>query len=103
MARKASEMFEIECPCCGGLLKVDPETRSVISHVAKEKPRSLEDLATGVARLKEDAARREETFRRSMEEQKTHKDVLAKKFDELLKQAKDSPDTGPRKKDIDLD
>jgi len=29
--------------------------------------------------------------------------VLSKKFDELLKQAKENPDVGPRKKDIDLD
>jgi hypothetical protein len=103
MAKKNQELFEIQCPCCEALLKVDPETRSVISHVEKKQPRTLEDLSVGVARLKEDAARREETFRRSLEEQKSHKDVLAKKFDELLKQAKESPDTGPRKKDIDLD
>ena len=29
--------------------------------------------------------------------------VLARKFDELLKQAKESPDTAPPKRDIDLD
>ncbi len=42
------------------------------------------------------------TVRMPIAEQKTRQSVLDKKFEELLKQAKASPDTGPQKRDIDL-
>lgn len=96
-------MFEVECPCCEATLKIDPETKAIISHREKEKPAVVEDLNAAVARLKGESARREEVFRKSFEEQKTHHEVLAKKFDELFKQAKEKPDVKRPLKDIDLD
>ena len=41
-------------------------------------------------------------FQKNLAEQKTHHQVLEKKFDELFKKAKDSPVERPVK-DIDLD
>jgi hypothetical protein len=96
-------LIEVLCPCCEATLKIDAETQSVISHKEKPRPKTLENIESGVARLKQEAAERDEKFRRSMEEQKSRQQVLSKKFDELFKQAKESPDTGPRHKDIDLD
>jgi hypothetical protein len=96
-------LFEVECPCCHSKLKVDPETRAVISHKEPEKPKMIEDLAAEVEKLKGAAGRREELFQKSFEQHKVHNQVLEKKFDELFKQAKESPDTGPPKRDIDLD
>jgi hypothetical protein len=52
--------------------------------------------------LKGEATKREEIFQKSFADQKTRQSVLDKKFEELLKQAKESPDTGPPKRDIDL-
>ena len=103
MPKSRSSLFEVRCPCCEATLKIDPDTRAVISHQEKEKPHIVEDLSAAVARLKGEEARRDEVFRKSMEEQKTHHEVLSKKFDELFKQAKEKPDTGRRVKDIDLD
>jgi hypothetical protein len=103
MAKGMNALIEVECPCCQASLKIDPETRSVISHKAAEKPRTVEDMDAALNLLKGEAARREEVFRKSVEAHKKSKDVLAKKFDELLKQAKESPDTGPPQRDIDLD
>ncbi|MFB3827431.1 MAG: hypothetical protein ACE15B_11710 [Bryobacteraceae bacterium] len=100
---KAKAMFEVECPCCQATLKIDPETRAVISHKAFEKPREVEDLAAAVARLKGEAGRREEVFRKQVETHKSHGQVLSKKFDELLRQAKENPDALPPQRDIDLD
>ena len=85
------------------MLKIDPVTEAVISYKEKEKPKAIEDIAAAVQKLKGEAARREEAFQKSFAAEKVHADVLSKKFDELLKQAKESPDSGPRKKDIDLD
>jgi hypothetical protein len=96
-------LFEVECPCCQALLKIDPETGAVIAHKQPEKPPAIEDLAAAVARLKGEAGRREEVFRKQVESEKSHGKVLAKKFDELLRQAKENPDTTPPKRDIDLD
>ncbi len=103
MAKAKLALFEVACPCCGATLKIDPETHAVISHKEKERPRAIEDIAAEVQKLKGESARREEVFRKSFEAEKSHAQVLSKKFDELLKQAKENPDTTPRKKDIDLD
>jgi hypothetical protein len=103
MAKGMNALIEVECPCCQAALKIDPETRSVISHKAAEKPRTVEDMDAALNHLKGEAARREEAFRKSVEAHKKSKDVLARKFDELLKQAKESPDTAPPQRDIDLD
>lgn len=99
----AKGLFEVECPCCQTMLKIDPETRAVIAHKVPEKPPAIEDLAAAVAKLKGEGARREELFRKQFETEKTHGKVLEKKFDELLKQAKENPDLTPPKRDIDLD
>jgi len=96
-------LFEVECPCCKSLLKIDPETQAVISHAVPAKPPLIEDLAAAVAKLKGEAGRRDEVFRKQIEVEKSHGRVLEKKFDELLKQAKENPDQTPPRRDIDLD
>lgn len=103
MGNTNKNLVEVECPCCGAELKVDPDTSAVISHKAPEKPRLLEDLETGVARLKGEAGRREEVFQKSFAEHKVHTQVLEKKFDELLRQARENPDAPPPLRDIDID
>jgi hypothetical protein len=99
----AKGMFDVECPCCQAILKVDPETCAVIAHTVPERPRPIEDLAAEVAKLKGEGARRDEVFRKQFEAEKTHGKVLEKKFDELFKRVKESPNEPPRKRDIDLD
>src|SRR5258708_37909863 len=97
----AKGMFEVECPCCEAILKIDPETRAIIAHTVKEKPRPIEDLAAEVAKLKGAGARREELFQKQFEAEKSHGKVLEKKFDELVKRAKENPALEPPKRDID--
>jgi hypothetical protein len=99
----AQGLFEVECPCCAAILKIDPETCAVIAHTMKEKPRPIEDLAAEVEKLKGAGARREEIFQKNVAAEKSHGKVLEKKFDELFKRAKESPDVGPPIRDIDLD
>jgi hypothetical protein len=99
----AKGLFDVQCPCCDALLRIDTETHAVISHKVPEKPPAIEDLAAAVAKLKGEAGRREEVFRKQVETEKLHGKVLEKKFDELLKQAKENPDVRPPTRDIDLD
>ena len=96
-------LFEVECPCCSAVLKVDPETQVVIAHLVPVKPPAIEDLAAAVAKLKGEEGRRDEVFRKQVEAEKSHGKVLSKKFDELLKQAKENPDATRPLRDIDLD
>ena len=95
-------LFDVECPCCQTALKIDPETGTVISHKVPEKPPPIEDFASAVQKLKGEAGRRDEVFRKQFEAEKSHGKVLEKKFDELFKRAKEDPDTKPRTRDIDL-
>ena len=103
MGKGRDALFEVQCPCCQAALKIDPGTRAVISHKAAEKPRTMEDMDAAMKFFKGEGARREEAYQKSLEAHRTSKDVLARKFDELLKQARESPDTPPPQRDIDLD
>jgi hypothetical protein len=96
-------LFEVECPCCRAALKIDADTRAVISHKEAERPKTIEDFAAAVAKLKGEPGRREELFQKSFAAEKAHGKVLEKKFDELFRQAKESPDTAPPVRDMDLD
>ena len=95
-------MFDVVCPCCDAILKIDPETRAIIAHTVPVKPLPIDDLAAEVAKLKGAGDRREQLFQKSFEAEKSHGKVLEKKFDELFKRAKEDPDTKPRTRDIDL-
>jgi hypothetical protein len=102
MAKKP-ESFELTCPCCSAVVKVDAETRAVISHTAPLKPKMFNDIEEAARAMKEQDVRRESIFRQSVENQKHASDLLEKKFQEALKKAKESPDTGKPIRDFDLD
>ena len=99
----SDESFEVLCPECGGMLKVDPVTRAVIAHTAAPRKRTFEDFGQAKQALKEADARRESVFAQSVEAQKKSEDVLAKKFAEAMKKAKESPVTERPFREFDLD
>jgi hypothetical protein len=93
MARLKSEI-EVTCPCCQTTLVVDTNLGRIVSHKEPErgdKP-ELNDAQRIVA---EQAARREAMFQQSVNAEKTRSDVLSKRFEEALRQAKDEPVTKP--------
>jgi hypothetical protein len=100
---KAPQSFEVTCPCCGAVMKVDPATKGVISHTAPVVPKTFNDIEEAARAMKEQDNRRESIFRQSVEAQKHASDLLEKKFQEALKKAKESPDTGKPIRDFDLD
>ena len=102
MKRKASA-FEVTCPCCSAVLKVDAEAEAVIAHTAAVKPKMFNDLEEAARAMKEQDGRRDSIFRQSVEAQKHASDLLEKKFQEAVKKAKESPDTGKPIRDFDLD
>jgi ribulose kinase len=95
--------FEVTCPCCNAVLKVDGQTKAVISHTAAVKPKMFEDIEAAARAMKEQDSRRDSIFRQSVEAQKHASDLLEKKFQEAVKKAKESPDTGKPIRDWDLE
>ena len=98
-----SELFEIQCPCCQTTLKVDGKLRVVIAHTEPVKKPAIEDLNAAVQKLKGEAGRRDEAFRKSFAAEKQQSEVLNRKFDELFQRAKEDPEFGKKNRDIDLD
>jgi hypothetical protein len=102
MAKNPIETFEVSCPCCTAKLTVDRELGVVLSHVPPPRPPSSVDLddTARLLRAHDDAV--EAKFRASVEAEKSKEDVLARKFAEGLKKAKDGPVEKPLR-DFDLD
>jgi hypothetical protein len=99
----SDQPFEVMCPDCGGMLKVDPISRSVIAHTPAPRKRTFEDFGAAAKALKEQDARRESIFAQSVQAEKNKEDVMAKKFAEAVKKAKESPMIGKPLRDFDLD
>ncbi|HUQ90136.1 MAG TPA: hypothetical protein VM120_00560 [Bryobacteraceae bacterium] len=95
--------IDVECPCCRSTMRVDPITGAVLSHKEKEKPKTFEDFGAAMKSFEGEAGRREDAFQKSLADHKVHKDVLARKFDDLFQKAKEDPDKGPPVRDFDLD
>jgi uncharacterized Zn finger protein (UPF0148 family) len=93
--------FELLCPCCGARLKVDADLKAVIAHEAPKVARKFESVDDAIAGLKTHDAEREKKFTESVEAEKSKRDVLNRKFDELFEKAK--TDTSKPIRDIDLD
>lgn len=95
--------FEVTCPCCNAVLKIDSETRAVIAHTAAVKPKMFSDMEAAAKAMREQDSRRESIFQQSVEAQKHASDLLEKKFQEAVKKAKETPNTGKPIRDFDLD
>lgn len=100
---KSDAAYEVTCPCCGAVLKVDSSTHAVISHTAPVQPKTFADMEAAAKAMREQDSRRESIFRQSVEAQKHASDLLEKKFQEAIKKAKETPDTGKPIRDFDLD
>ncbi len=99
----SDEVFEVMCPDCGAMLKIDPVTRAIIAHKSAPKKKMFEDFGEAARALRESDDRRDSIFAQSVEAQKNNEDVLAKKFAEAVKKAKESPLTERPLRDFDLD
>jgi hypothetical protein len=84
------EALDVTCPCCEALLKVDPDTGSVVWVDKKKAPaKDFDDLLDRVASHRSVL---DEKFARSVEQTKHSKDILDRKFEEARKRA--ATDTG---------
>src|SRR5215472_12146421 len=93
--------FELLCPCCNARLKIDSDLKAVIDHEAPKVPRKFGTVDDAIGAMKVQDSEREKKFAASIEAEKSKKDVLNRKFDELFEKTKG--DTSKPIRDIDLD
>ena len=99
--RETAETFTVQCPCCQAELVIDTKTRTVLHHAVPKPAAPITDLAAEVSRLRTAGAEREVAFQRSLEAERTREERMDRKFDELLRRARETPGEKPIK-DIDL-
>ena len=102
MADAAEKIFEVACPDCGAMLKIDAATGLVVSHTPAPRKRMFEDLETAAKAMRERDERAESIFRQSVDAERNKADLMEKKFAEALRKAKDAPEGKPLR-DFDLD
>jgi len=102
MAKAKDNIFEIACPDCGAMIKVDAASGVVVSHTPAPRKRMFEDLETAAKAMREQDERKESIFRQSIEAEKNKEDLFEKRFAEALRKAKDAPEGKPLR-EFDLD
>jgi hypothetical protein len=102
MAKAKQQIFEVACPDCGAMIKLDAVTGLVVSHTPAPRKRMFEDLETAAQAMRDQDERKESIFRQSVDAEKNRADLLEKKFAEALRKAKDAPEGKPLR-EFDLD
>lgn len=103
MTETPESTAEIICPCCQARLTVDLTLGVILHHELPPKPTAVTDLKEAVEALKGETAQRDARFKERMQAEKDKGKILDRKFQELLKKAKDTEPTPPPPRDIDLD
>jgi hypothetical protein len=99
-----AEFIRVMCPCCDAELTIDPSMGAVIRHKEADGPKTFSDLDEAAKRQRAEAEKRDELYRRSMEETRNRESLLSRKFDSLLKHAQTEPDdAAPPKRPFDFD
>jgi hypothetical protein len=102
MAKQNMDNLNVTCPCCQSKLVVDAVFGAVLSHEPPAKAGPNVDLTDAAGILNEQQRSREDKFRDSWNQEYNKEDILAKKFEEAMKKAKDAP-AGKPIRDFDLD
>jgi hypothetical protein len=102
MTKTKEQIFEVACPDCGAMLRIDSATGLLVSHTPAPRKRMFEDLETAAKAMRDQNERTESIFRQSVEAEKNKEDLFAKKFADALRKAKDAPEGKPLR-EFDLD
>lgn len=102
MSNKNASTIKVTCPCCEATLTIDTALAAVLEHKVPARPHPVAHLKDASKMLEDEATRRDEKYQQLKEAEKSKGKVLDRKFQDLLKKAKEEPITKPLK-DIDLD
>ena len=87
------EALDVTCPCCEALLKVDPETGSVVWVDKKKAP--AKDFDELVNRVGRNRSVLDEKFARSVQQTRRSSEILDRKFEEARRRAEADPTSKP--------
>ncbi len=99
---KREKIFEVACPDCGAMLRIDGTTGVLVSHTSTPRKRMFEDLESAAQAMRAQDERKESIFRQSVDAEKNKADLMEKKFAEALRKAKEAPEGKPLR-EFDLD
>jgi hypothetical protein len=102
MAAAKDQIFEVACPDCGAMLRIDANNGLLVSHTSAPRKRMFEDLEAAAQAMRAQDERKESIFRQSVDAEKNKVDLLEKKFADALRKAKDAPEGRPMR-DFDLE
>lgn len=102
MSKGSDKPVQVACPCCQAKLTIDAQLGVVLSHEEPPRKGPDVDLSDAAKILGEQQRQREDKFRDSWFVETNKEDILAKKFEEAMKKAKDAPAEKPIR-DFDLD
>jgi hypothetical protein len=102
MAAAKEQIFEVGCPDCGAMLRIDGDTGLLVSHTSAPRKRMFEDLEAAAKAMREHDERKESIFRQSVDAERNKADLMEKKFAEAVRKAKDAPEGRPLR-DFDLE
>jgi len=96
-------VVEVECPCCGAQLQVDP-VRGVLlgSRKAESAARMGSELGEASKMLAEESSRIHEKYEQSVAREKGRGEAMDRLFRDFMEKAKDDPPAKPVR-DIDLE
>lgn len=85
-----SDAFDVTCPCCSTMLKLDRATGEILSE---ERPKTdpTKTFDDAMASVKGGARRREDAFSKAFDRTRHLDDLLNKKFEEARKKAEKDP------------
>jgi hypothetical protein len=102
MAAAKEPIFEVGCPDCGAMLRIDANSGLLVSHTSAPRKRMFEDLETAAQAMRAQDERKESIFRQSVDAEKNKAELLEKKFADAMRKAKDAPEGRPLR-DFDLE
>ena len=103
MPNSSNNTFDVTCPDCGAVLKIDATSRAIVSHTPAPRKRMFEDFETAAKAMREQDERKESIFRQAVDAEKNKEDLMAKRFAEAFRKAKETPDTEKPLREFDLD
>ena len=99
----SDQPFDVTCPDCGGDAEDRPgDPRDHRAHIGAAQAH-VRGFRRAAKALREADARRDSIFAQSVDAQKNKDDLLAKKFAEAVKKAKETPLTEKPLREFDLD
>jgi hypothetical protein len=95
--------FDVTCPDCGGILRIDPLLRTIVSHTSAPRKRTFDDFETAARVMREGEERKQSLFRQAVDAEKNKADLMERRFADALKKAKESPATERPLREFDLE